>query len=269
MCLLRQGCCPAHTQPLYKSLLHPSCISLYHLHPLGMQFGSTFPKEKLTNRAKMKTSTGTEQLHIGEPRWSSFPQPGKGQERKNTRDVHKIIKDMENQLGGEWPLPLPVLKRGTVQIPGGKFAQIETPSLSPTKKHAVKSSGNLSPHVCTHLKVRYLLPYNFAPEFHLLKKNTLFHLHSKQVLQGKLKEEWQGEETSTVQKWGRAGSTNQHLPGSHSPGISNIPAGTQGMSGSCPVMLHGRQEESLSSSELPSPAYTFQCCQQATGPQRD
>lgn len=93
---------------------------------------------------------------------------------------------MENQLGGEWPLPLPVLRWGIGQIHGGKFAQIQTLLLS-DKKPAGKSSGDLSPHVCTHLKVKYLLTYHFFMEFHLLKKNTLFHLYSKQVLQGKLK----------------------------------------------------------------------------------
>lgn len=112
------------------------------------------------------------------------------------------------------------------------------------KRPAGKSSGDLSPHVCTHLK--YLLPYNFIMEFHLLKKNTLFHLHSKQVLQGKLKGQWKGG-ASMVQKRGKAGGINQTLPGSHSPRIPTIPAGTQGVGGTCPVMLHGRQEESLSS----------------------
>lgn len=160
----------------------PSCICAFTLWKCSL--GPPFPKR--SSKTKRGRQAQVQNSSIGEPRGSSFPQPGKGQERKNTRDIHKIIKGMENQLGCEWPLPFPVLKRGTGQIHGGKFLHIHTPSLS-LIKDLLESllDGNLSPHVYKHLK--YLLPYNFVTEFHLLKKNTLFHLHSKQVWQGKLK----------------------------------------------------------------------------------
>lgn len=70
------------------------------------------------------------------------------------------------------------------------FTDAKTPSLfqgGSDTKLAGESSGDLPLYVCAHLHFKYPPPYPFVTEFHLLKQNTLFPLHSKQAWHAELK----------------------------------------------------------------------------------